>query len=464
MMRRFLCETTLEGYRALSVGRHLVYDSWDQVHAFLQGTLGEAHAAVFAEPHGGSGVIAWMTTTQSDPQPVASLPEAEQAAALARLRGLLSDIAAAAEAKAASPNMEDQRWAALLQAIQTVPASRNLAEILYVANGQPVLVQWGTRDENVTAHSATLQEKIARGVEPPPLPPVGRDPSPGARPALGAGPVTGAMTAGAVEGRPWGWLPALLLWLLFLALLAAIYWRLLLACILAPPFGPELGTCAVPAEARAADPAADQARLLRDLELLRQQLAQAPQCRIETALLPPEEVPPAPVPAPLPEPEPRAEVEPDPQTDLDRAREQAGGQTGDVTVTLLWNGFSDLDLTVVCPDGSRLVAWEPPRCGGEIDVDANRCTARSGGGDARACDAYGGTEPLANPVENAFFVNDGAQRGAYKVQVRHYAGARGDPGAQVPFALQVRQGGESRVQRGSLANGETVTVTEFTIE
>ena len=62
------------------------------------------------------------------------------------------------------------------------------------------------------------------------------------------------------------------------------------------------------------------------------------------------------MPAPLPEPEPRAEVEPDPQTDLDRAREQAGGQTGDVTVTLLWNGFSDLDLTVVCPDGSRLVA------------------------------------------------------------------------------------------------------------
>ena len=49
MMRRFLCETTLEGYRALSVGRHLVYDSWDQVHAFLQGTLGEAHAAVWPE-------------------------------------------------------------------------------------------------------------------------------------------------------------------------------------------------------------------------------------------------------------------------------------------------------------------------------------------------------------------------------------------------------------------------------
>lgn len=452
MMRRFLCETPLEGYRALSVGRHLVYDSWDQAHAFLQGTLGEAHAAVFAEPHVGSGVIAWMTTTAGDPQPVASLPEAERAEALARLGALLADIAAAAEAKAASPNMEDQRWAALLQAIQTVPASRSLADILYVADGQPVLVQWGARDENVTAHSATLQEKIARGVEPPPLPPVGRAPAPPAGAVLGAGPT------GAAEGRPWGWLTALLLWLLFLALLAAIYWRLLLACIVAPPFGPELGTCAAPAEAQAEAPAADQARLLADLGALRRQLAQAPQCRVETALTPP------------PAPERRAEVapepapDPDPETDLDRAREQAGGQTGDVTVTLLWNGFSDLDLAVVCPDGQQLLAWEPPKCGGEIDVDANRCTARSGGGDARACDAYGGAEPLANPVENAFFVNDAAQRGAYKVQVRHYAGAKGDPGAQVPFALQVRQGGESRVQRGSLANGETVTVTEFTIE
>ena len=80
MMRRFLCETGLDGFRALSVGRHPAYDSWDQIHAFLQMTLGEAHATLFAEPHASAGVVAWMATTGSDPQPLSALPEAERAA------------------------------------------------------------------------------------------------------------------------------------------------------------------------------------------------------------------------------------------------------------------------------------------------------------------------------------------------------------------------------------------------
>ena len=467
MMRRFLCETGLDGFRALSVGQHPAYDSWDQIHAFLQMTLGEAHATLFAEPHASAGVVAWMATTGSDPQPLSALPEAERVAVLARLDTLRADIARIAAEKAASPKQEDQRWAALLGAIQTVPASRGLDEIVYAAEGQPVLVQWGTRDENATVTSALLQEKIsAAQAAPPPRPPVG---------VLASGPaVTGPA---APTGGLWGWLLPLLLWLLFLGLLGAIYWLLLLGCALGPPFGPAVGRCTVEV---AANPLAEadrrRAELQQDLDLLRQQLGQAPQCPVETTLLD-QPAPPAPPPAPPapppPRPEPPAvqpvEPEPDPATDFDRAREQAGGRTGDVTVTLLWNGHTDLDLSVRCPDGQVLKArnlmpdGQPSACGGEIDVDANLCARVDGTpGQMRPCLEYGDA-PQMTPVENAFFLNANAPRGTYQVLVTHFAADGRDPAADIPFAVQVRQGEAIDVAQGVARNGETSAVIEFTI-
>ncbi len=459
MMRRFLCETGLDGFRALSVGRHPAYDSWDQIHAFLQMTLGEAHATLFAEPHASAGVVAWMATTGSDPQPLSALPEAERAAVLARLDALRGDIARVAAEKAASPKQEDQRWAALLAAIQTVPASRRLDDIVYAAEGQPVLVQWGTRDENATVTSALLQEKIsAAQAAPPPRPPVG---------VLASGPAVAAPAA-AAGGGVWGWLLPLLLWLLFLGLLAAIYWLLLLGCALGPPFGPAIGRCTVEA---AASPLAEadrrRAELQQDLALLRQQLGQAPQCPVETTLVEPPAPPPAP-PPPRPAPPPVPDPEQD-ATDFDRAREQAGGRTGDVTVTLLWNGHTDLDLSVRCPDGQVLKArnlmpdGQPSACGGEIDVDANLCARVDGSpGQMRPCLEYGDA-PQMSPVENAFFLNATAPRGTYQVLVTHFAADSRDPAADIPFAVQVRQGEATDVAQGVARNGETSAVIEFTI-
>ena len=411
-----------------------------------------------------------MTSAPKDPQPVSSLPEDERAAVLERLGVLMADIAAAAAEKAASPKQEDQRWAALLSAIQTVPASLNLDDILFAVDGQPVLVQWGTRDENATVTSAILQDKIATALQQKPLPPVGTvQPGPAA---------VGAMAGQAVAapGRGWGWLVALLLWLLFLALLAAIYWWLLIGCAIAPPFGPRIGSCQPVAEAAPSVTASDRRAALEDeLAFLRQQLSQAPQCPVETTLLPPRT--PAPVPTPVPETDhatvtPPA-VEPpanEDATDFDRAREQAGGQTGDVTVTLLWNGHTDLDLSIRCPDGQRLQARnlmpgnQASVCGGEIDVDANLCRKLSTEpGRGRACLEYG-EPPQVNPVENAFFVTDRAPPGRYTVLVHHYAADSRDPAATIPFAVQVRQGGEARIVQGKVRNGEMVSVTEFVIE
>lgn len=440
MMRRFLCDTSLEGYRALSVGRHLVYDSWDQVYAFLHGTLGEAHAALFAEPHVGSGAVAWMTTTASDPVAMSTLAPEAREAALARLKVLMDEIAAAADAKGASIRMEDQRWAALLKAILTVPASRDLADILYVANGEPVLVQWGTRDENSTTSYGTLREKIiaamAQGT--PAIPPAAA--ADGSAPLPQGVAVAGVPGGVVVERSPAGWLAALLLWLLFVALLAWIYWHLVVACAVSLPFGGRLGFCA-PAAAPEAAANDRRGELLRDLGLLQRQLAQTPQCNVQTAELPP--------------PAPPAQQE----TDLDRAREQAGGQTGDITITLLWNGHADLDLMISCPGGDKLAAFQTPRCGGEVDVDANWCSRRGPLG----CETYHG-DIVDKPIENAFFIESAAEHGTYHVEVRNFAGDPQNPGADVPFALQIRRGDNVKMLNGSAGDAETVGMADFTIE
>ncbi|MBL9060532.1 MAG: hypothetical protein JNK88_10985 [Mangrovicoccus sp.] len=402
-----------------------------------------------------------MTTTETDPKPLSALSETERAAVLARLDTLRAEIAAVAAEKAASPRQEDQRWAALLSAIQTVPDSRRLDDILYAAEGQPVLVQWATRDENATVASAILEDKIATARAERPLPPVG---------VARSGPV---LTGPAPAGGGWGWLPALLLWLLFLALLAAIYWLLLLGCALGPPFGPAIGRCTPLAAASPAQAAEDRRAGLQDeLAFLQQQLGQAPQCPVETTLTDPPPPPVVPIPRPTPPPvqETEAPPEPDPATDFDRAREQAGGRTGDVTVTLLWNGHTDLDLSVRCPDGQVLKArnlmpeGQPAACGGEIDVDANLCARYDGApGHHRACLEWG-SPPQMNPVENAFFLNAQAIKGTYAVMVSHFAADGRDPAATIPFAVQVRQGDGTEVARGAVGPGDTTSVVEFTIE
>lgn len=209
------------------------------------------------------------------------------------------------------------------------------------------------------------------------------------------------------------------------------------------------------------------AELQQDLALLRQQLGQAPQCPVETTLVEPPAPPPAP-PPPRPVPPP-ADPEQDAATDFDRAREQAGGRTGDVTVTLLWNGHTDLDLSVRCPDGQVLKArnlmpdGQPSACGGEIDVDANLCARVDGSpGRMRSCLEYGDA-PQMSPVENAFFLNATAPSGTYQVLVTHFAADSRDPAADIPFAVQVRQGEATDVAQGVARNGETSAVIEFTI-
>jgi hypothetical protein len=78
--------------------------------------------------------------------------------------------------------------------------------------------------------------------------------------------------------------------------------------------------------------------------------------------------------------------------------------TGDVQVTLRWEGEADLDLHVIDPAGEEISFASPQSTsGGILDVDAN-----------------GGCEGLAQPVENIYWPTGEAPTGSYAVSVVYY--------------------------------------------
>ncbi|UWQ23091.1 hypothetical protein [Jannaschia sp. W003] len=446
MTRRFLTETPANQTRPLTVGRAPVHDSWDQLQTLLGSALGPKHAALFAQPYAGTDGVGWMADTAAEPRPLSALPPEARAAALERAEALTADVAALAQRYASGKSAEDRRWGMMLDTIQQQPAGVPLEDRLWVAGDQPVLVQWGARDESTVSTGALLRETRAA-------------PDPGitriARGAAGAAPV---LASGPVAASPWPW--AWLLWLLFAAILAAILLVLVAACALnLPPSWQVFAYC--PPEGRAEVVRAEGDALRREVDRLTLVALGAPRCDVDdpprwaadrpaTAAPPP----PAPVPTPTDQPDPGP-------TEIDRAREDAGGAQGDVTVTLLWNGRSDLDLTVVCPSGQTMIGGAS-RCGGTIDIDQNRCSGRVSG-NGSVCRTYFGTVS-DNPIENGYFDADGGQEGTYSVRVRHYAASEVAPRTPVPWVVQLRDAAGARRFEGVVAPGETDDVTTFRLK
>ncbi|MGB3314429.1 MAG: hypothetical protein WBB85_08445 [Albidovulum sp.] len=462
MARRFLTETDSSGFRALVVGQHQVHDSWDQIQAFLKSKLTAEHAAIFAEPYRGKGSISWMASSDAEPKPLRDLDEETQSAVVGKLTALLADISALAEEMEASNQTQQRQWASLLKDIQRLPAGKNLSEMVYEADGQPILLLWGMRDENSVELSALLTERLIQTQQ------VRRATAGPAAKAVASGPI-------AAVGRSfWIWL----LWLLFIFILAIILWLLLRACSAGVPAGFSFfGNCASPSIVAEAED--ERAELLLELERLRRLASQSPQCRLDSSeadrtIVPGEATDPSRAtqvdPKADPNVNPTAETdEPTPipdfdETDIDRAREEASGQEGDVTVTLLWNGYSDLDLMIDCPGGGRVVKSRgvQTKCGGRVDVDANLCSERERAQVGAVCSRYS-NQPQQNPVENAFFFADGAEAGQYKVLVRHYASSKDSANAAVPFVLQIRRGDERKRYQGTIEPGKLDEVARFSV-
>jgi hypothetical protein len=94
--------------------------------------------------------------------------------------------------------------------------------------------------------------------------------------------------------------------------------------------------------------------------------------------------------------------------------------TGDVQVTLLWQGTADLDLHVIDPAGNEVsFGNKTSPTGGTLDVDANAGCTSTGGSDTR--------------VENIFWPRGGAPTGAYRAFVSNF-----DACGSTNFSLQLR--------------------------
>jgi len=74
----------------------------------------------------------------------------------------------------------------------------------------------------------------------------------------------------------------------------------------------------------------------------------------------------------------RAKTEHELMHELDKALQRLGAKSGEITITLMWDTYDDLDLHVRLPGHLGEISAENPKvAGGELDVDGNNCLAMS---------------------------------------------------------------------------------------
>lgn len=153
-------------------------------------------------------------------------------------------------------------------------------------------------------------------------------------------------------------------------------------------------------------------------------------------------------PPPPMEPPVRAEPTPEERKEFVNRLSAAGAATGELTVALLWNSRSDLDLVVRCPAGRQLDYQHAAECGGTLDVDAN--AARDQLSD--------------RPVENAFWPAGKAGLGVYEIAVRYAPRKDETSPGETPFQVRLIRGGQESVFKGVIRPHTTLPVTTFTVE
>ena len=205
-----------------------------------------------------------------------------------------------------------------------------------------------------------------------------------------------------------------------------------------------LGACPPVAAGVTGDLAAEMehtGRLEDRVRQLERQLALLRDCPQALTDPPPEE--PVPVPAEEPAPPPDEPTpppdEPEDHSEFDSRLADAGGQVSEeLTVTLIWNDDSDLDLEAHCPGGGAVGVVARGCDGGILDVDANGYGS-------------GGLRMMARPVENIRFQGE-AREGEYWVRIsiaEGYEAAGGNDRrrnlGRHPFSVRVISRGEVTV-------------------
>lgn len=406
----------------------------------LEREIGAEAAAILAEPvPNPNGIeVDWYVEADTAAQPAASLAPDARVALEARFAATADALRALAARFRASGEAERQRMAQALENALEVPNPG----YLYAVGKRPVLVAWAHLEDRPDAPVGVLSRLVRRPAPPSPAPP---PQGPTAVPPLGGAAGTAAVLA-ADTRRPWRlawlWWP---LWLLLGLLLAMIFYLVLNACAVrgigwlqhcATPVGSPSGL-AVAAE-RWASLEAEIAELERRLATASAECRPAELAAVEPEPppSPPPPPPPEPEPPPPPPPEPEPEPAPPPARDVfDERREAAGGQSGDLTITLIWNTTDDIDLHVRCPNGQVIYYGRRRSCGGELDIDRNATF-------------FGRTN---RPVENVFW-RGMAPPGRYEIRVNFFAANAGLPRSRArPFEVKVQKASGDLFFRGEVS-------------
>jgi len=131
---------------------------------------------------------------------------------------------------------------------------------------------------------------------------------------------------------------------------------------------------------------------------------------------------------------------------------QAGAQVGELEIALHWYNYNDLDLTVICPHGTRIFYRQGHRkascCEGELDVDMN-------------------VNPTTDDAgEHVRWPDGKTPNGIYSVYVVYYRNhaERWDPKQckdPTPFNLGIKSAGEPFCRmHGGISNDEKLTTPE----
>jgi hypothetical protein len=391
---------------------------YEQVVDLLSRRLGPAHARLLAEPvpvalaNGGRAGLAWFTEGDGPAYPAGALGEAEAARLrheASRLRGEIAAFADALEREGES----SRDLARLLRDALVTPDGDHLWSV----DGHPVLVAWGFRaagaSEGLVGRTGAIMASAAAAPPPsaaaaPPPPPWLESARPLPPPAVPSSPSAGwARPAGA------------LLWAAVVVVGVLLGGRLLQACAIGNADWPAWLRSTLPNHCPVAsvvpDPAGAAAlaairaveRDVHEAEIALTRRAAA--CEVSC---------PAPARATAVEP-PRA-ISPDVARRLERIE-----RGHHLELTLAWEGPSDLDLHVTCPNQSSINFVAPEACGARLVADQNR----------------GGGLSDSRPIEHVIWNGPPTPEGVYRIAVALYK-RHGDARAAIPFKVVLSRAGQ----------------------
>ena len=133
--------------------------------------------------------------------------------------------------------------------------------------------------------------------------------------------------------------------------------------------------------------------------------------------------------------------------DFDGRLALAGGKSGDVQISLIWDTIDDLDLHCIDPNGEEIYfSNERSSSGGELDVDMNA-----------------GGRTSTEPVENIYWPRGRAPAGSYKVSVNFYARTSG--ARTISFKVAINYKGTVEKHQGQARiEGRKILIGQFRVD